>query len=109
MKFSNTPEQQAKWHAATGYVPVNPQAKSNDNPDFQVAVTQLRSQQPSAATSGCLLGIMPEARKAAEVGLEQAVPAGAGQEAKTSADQAMQAAAAGLETAIQKYNANVEQ
>ncbi|GAA1646531.1 ABC transporter substrate-binding protein [Nonomuraea maheshkhaliensis] len=109
VKFSNTPEQQAKWHAATGYVPVNPQAKSNDNPNFQVAVTQLRSQQPSAATSGCLLGIMPEARKAAEVGLEQAVPAGEGQEPKTSAEQAMQTAATGLQTAIQKYNANVGQ
>ncbi|MET8869410.1 hypothetical protein ABZW11_41320 [Nonomuraea sp. NPDC004580] len=35
---------------------------------------------------------MPEARKAAEVGLEQAVPAGAGQEPKTSAQQAMQVA-----------------
>lgn len=109
VKFANTPEQQAKWHAATGYVPVNPQAKSNDNPNFQVAVTQLRAQQPSPATSGCLLGIMPEARKAAEVGLEQAVPAAAGQDPKTPADQAMQNAATTLQTPIQKYNANVGQ
>ncbi|MCF6473376.1 ABC transporter substrate-binding protein [Nonomuraea sp. MG754425] len=109
VKFANTPEQQAKWHAATGYVPVNPQAKSNDDPNFQVAVTQLRAQQPSPATSGCLLGVMPEARKGAEVGLEQAVPAGAGQEPRMPAEQAMQNAAATLQSPIQKYNANVGQ
>ena len=48
-------------------------AYRKDNPLFDVAVKQLEATKLSKATQGCLLGVMPQARKASEDGLESAL------------------------------------
>jgi sn-glycerol 3-phosphate transport system substrate-binding protein len=108
-KFVSQPTQQAQWHVGTGYVPVN--RKAHDEtvtkdwrakyPQFGTAVDQLHARQPSVASSGCLLGVMPQARKASEDGLEQAI-LGA-----KPAEQAMKDAAASVKKDIDNYNAAV--
>ena len=109
VKFAVSPAQQAKWHTGTGYVPVN--AKALDEqidkdwvaqyPQFKTAVDQLHALPPSVASAGCLLGVMPQARKASEDGLEAAIVGG------KPADQAMKDAAASVQGAIDSYNKSV--
>ena len=70
-------------------------------PQFGTAVDQLHARKPSVASSGCLLGVMPQARKASEDGLEQAILG------SKPAEQAMKDAAAGLKKDIDNYNAAV--
>ncbi|MGC4892229.1 ABC transporter substrate-binding protein [Micromonospora sp. DT31] len=109
LKFASSPQQQAKWHTGTGYVPVN--AKALDEqidkdwvaqyPQFKTAVDQLHALPPSVASAGCLLGVMPQARKASEDGLEAAIVG------SKPADQAMKDAAASVQSAIDSYNKSV--
>ncbi|MEU6073648.1 ABC transporter substrate-binding protein [Micromonospora sp. NPDC047074] len=109
VKFASSPQQQAKWHTGTGYVPVN--AKALDEqidkdwvaqyPQFKTAVDQLHALPPSVASAGCLLGVMPQARKASEDGLEAAIVG------SKPADQAMKDAAASVQPAIDSYNKSV--
>lgn len=109
VKFAVRPDQQAKWHTGTGYVPVN--AKALDEqidkdwvaqyPQFKTAVDQLHALPPSVASAGCLLGVMPQARKASEDGLEAAIVG------SKPADQAMKDAAASVQAAIDSYNKSV--
>lgn len=104
-KFVSTPEQQAKWHVGTGYVPVNAKALQQPTvtewqtryPQFATAVDQLHALPPSIASAGCLLGVMPQARKATEDGLEQAILGKA-------AEPAMKEAATGIKPEITNYN-----
>ncbi|MET8543023.1 ABC transporter substrate-binding protein [Kitasatospora sp. NPDC004799] len=80
-KFVSAPEQQAVWHTGTGYFPVN--RKSLDDPkdkewvakypQFQTAIDQLKATKPTPATAGCLLGVMPQARKGVETAIEQTI------------------------------------
>ena len=110
VKFASTPEQQAKWHTGTGYVPVNPKALDEPIdkewmekfPQFRTAVDQLHALPPSVASAGCLLGVMPQARKAAEDGLEAAIVG------SKPAEQAMKDAAASVQGAIDGYNKSVQ-
>jgi len=110
VKFALTPEQQAKWHTGTGYVPVNPKALDEPIdkewmekfPQFRTAVDQLHALPPSVASAGCLLGVMPQARKAAEDGLEAAIVG------SKPAEQAMKDAAASVQAAIDSYNKSVQ-
>ena len=67
----------------------------------RTAVDQLHARQPSVASSGCLLGVMPQARKATEDGLEQAIIG------SKPAEQAMKDAAASVKKDIDNYNAAV--
>ena len=53
------------------------------------------------ASAGCILGVMPQARKAAEDGLESTIVG------SKPAEQAMKDAAAGMQSAIQSYNKSV--
>ena len=109
VKFVSQPAQQAQWHVGTGYVPVN--VKAHDEtvtkdwrakyPQFGTAVDQLHARKPSVASAGCLLGVMPQARKASEDGLEQAILG------SKPAEQAMHDAAASLKKDIDNYNAAV--
>ncbi|HZN77724.1 MAG TPA: ABC transporter substrate-binding protein [Micromonosporaceae bacterium] len=109
IKFVSTPAAQAKWHVGTGYVPVNKKALDEPvtkewqakYPQFTTAVDQLHALPPSVASAGCILGVMPQARKAAEDGLEQAIVG------SKPAEQAMRDAAASMKAEIERYNNSV--
>ena len=81
VKFLSSPKSQATWHTGTGYFPNSKGALNQPvdveyrkaNPLFDVAVQQLDSTKLTTATQGCLLGVMPQARKASEDGLESAL------------------------------------
>nr|BFD88908.1 ABC transporter substrate-binding protein [Kitasatospora sp. Xyl93] len=108
-KFVSAPEQQAVWHTGTGYFPVN--TKSLDDPkdkewvakypQFQTAIDQLKATKPTPATAGCLLGVMPQARKGVETAIEQTIAG------TKPAQQALADAAKELRPAIESYNSSV--
>ncbi len=108
-KFATSPQQQAIWHTSTGYFPVTTKALALPvdkawvarYPQFSTAIDVLHSEQPSTATAGCALGTMPQARKAAEDGLEKAI---LGQAPPQSA---MADAAKSLEPVLKAYNSSV--
>jgi sn-glycerol 3-phosphate transport system substrate-binding protein len=64
VKFASTPEQQAQWHADTGYFPTRLSAyelpvaveKRETFPQFTTAIEQLRASPDVAATQGALVG-----------------------------------------------------
>ena len=64
LKFASSPEQQARWHADTGYFPSrissldDPVAVQTREqyPQFEIALTQLHDSPDTPATSGALLG-----------------------------------------------------
>ncbi|MCW3816138.1 ABC transporter substrate-binding protein [Micromonospora sp. DR5-3] len=109
VKFASSPAAQAKWHTGTGYVPINSKALDEQIdkdwmakfPQFRTAVDQLHALPPSVASAGCLLGVMPQARKASEDGLEAAIVG------SKPAEQAMKDAAASVQGAIDGYNKSV--
>ena len=109
VKFLADPKSQATWHTGTGYFPISKGALNQpvdvawrkQYPQFDVAVQQLQNTKLSKATQGCLLGVMPQARKASEDGLEKAIN---GADPK----QAMTEAAASLKAAIDQYNASTK-
>lgn len=109
VKFAATPEQQATWHTGTGYFPINSKALDLPEdkawvaqyPQFTTAITQLHNTKPSTPSAGCILGVMPQARKAAEDGLEKAVLG-------TDPKQAMTDAAKAIQPEIEKYNSTVK-
>jgi sn-glycerol 3-phosphate transport system substrate-binding protein len=101
VKYLVEPATQAKWHTGTGYFP-NSKGALNEpvdvayrkaNPLFDVAVKQLEGTKLTTATQGCLLGVMPQARKASEDGLEAALN---GTDPKTAMTKAADAVAAQL-------------
>ncbi|MFG1623851.1 ABC transporter substrate-binding protein [Kribbella sp. NPDC049227] len=109
VKFASSPEQQAAWHTGTGYFPINSKALDLPEdkawvaqyPQFTTAITQLHNTKPTNASSGCILGVMPQARKASEDGLEKAVLG-------TDPAQAMKAAADSIKPQIDQYNKTVK-
>jgi sn-glycerol 3-phosphate transport system substrate-binding protein len=109
VKFASSPEQQAAWHTGTGYFPINSKALDlpadkawvAQYPQFTTAITQLHNTKPSNASSGCILGVMPQARKAAEDGLEKAVLG-------TDPTKAMKDAADSIKPQIDQYNKTVK-
>ncbi|TCO30563.1 sn-glycerol 3-phosphate transport system substrate-binding protein [Kribbella steppae] len=109
VKFASSPEQQALWHTGTGYFPINKKALDlpvdkawvAQYPQFTTAITQLHNTKPTNPSSGCILGVMPQARKAAEDGLEKSVLG-------TDPAQAMKAAAESIKPQIDQYNKTVK-
>jgi sn-glycerol 3-phosphate transport system substrate-binding protein len=109
VKFASSPEQQAAWHTGTGYFPINSKALDLPEdkawvaqyPQFTTAITQLHNTKPSNASSGCILGVMPQARKASEDGLEKAVLG-------TDPATAMKTAAESIKPQIDQYNKTVK-
>ncbi len=109
-KYATSPAAQATWHTSTGYFPVN--AKALDEPvdkawvqkypQFTTAIEQLHGTKPSTATAGCLLGVMPQVRKAAETGLEKAILGQAEPQA------ALTEAAGSVSSQIADYNTAVK-
>ncbi|RGD57851.1 ABC transporter substrate-binding protein [Kitasatospora xanthocidica] len=108
-KFVSAPEQQAVWHTGTGYFPVNTKALDDPKdkewvakyPQFQTAIDQLKATKPTPATAGCLLGVMPQARKGVETAIEQTIAG------TKPAQQALADAAKELQPAIESYNSSV--
>ncbi|MFE6305360.1 ABC transporter substrate-binding protein [Nocardiopsis sp. NPDC057823] len=111
VQFLLTPESQSKWHAGTGYLSVNTegydgpeaQERAEEFPQFSVAAAQLADSEINENTAGCMMGVMAEARAAAEEGWETALTS------DTPAEEAMAAAADRLTTPIEEYNASVEE
>ena len=109
IQFLAEPESQATWHTGTGYFPISQAALElpedvewrEQYPQFDVAVQQLQDTELNTATQGCALGVMPQARKASEDGLEKAV---LGDDAQT----AMTEAADGLAGQIEEYNSSTD-
>jgi sn-glycerol 3-phosphate transport system substrate-binding protein len=110
VQFLLTPESQSKWHAGTGYLSVNtegyqgPEAveRATEFPQFAVAAAQLADSETNVNTAGCMMGVMADARVAAEVGWEEALTS------NTSPEDAMTAAAESVQRKIDEYNAAVE-
>ena len=109
VKFLADKKSQAQWHTGTGYFPISKGALDEPvdveyrkaNPLFDVAVKQLEGTKLSKATQGCLLGVMPQARKASEDGLEAALNG-------TDPQQAMTKAAESLSGQISQYISSVK-
>ncbi|WP_170208724.1 ABC transporter substrate-binding protein [Micromonospora pisi] len=84
VNFLSDKDSQATWHTTTGYFPISKGALETDldkqwvaaRPQFQTAITQLQNTEVTKATQGCLLGAMPQARKAAEQAMQAAVLSG---------------------------------
>ncbi|MCC9309402.1 ABC transporter substrate-binding protein [Kitasatospora sp. RB6PN24] len=109
VRFLADPAQQVAWHTGTGYFPIvkkalddpTDQAWVAKNPQFRTAIDELTATKPSTADSGCLLGVMPQARQGVEDAIEQTISG-----AKT-AQQALADAARAIQPAIDDYNNSV--
>ncbi len=110
IKFLNQPDNQAYWHTHTGYFPTGKKALDEPSdvqwrqqyPQFQTAIDQLHQTKLNKATQGCLLGVMPKARQAAEVAIEKAILKQA--EPKKALDDAV----ASIQPDIDQYNQQVK-
>jgi sn-glycerol 3-phosphate transport system substrate-binding protein len=106
VKFLEQPDNMAYFHTHTGYFPVDKKALNDPTdqawvaqyPQFQTAIDQLHATKLDKATQGCLLGVMPAARQATEVGVENAILK------KASPQQAMDDAAQAIQPQIDQYN-----
>jgi sn-glycerol 3-phosphate transport system substrate-binding protein len=106
VKFLEQPDNMAYFHTHTGYFPVDKKALNDPTdqawvaqyPQFQTAIDQLHATKLDKATQGCLLGVMPAARQATEVGVENAILR------KASPQQAMDDAAQAIQPQIDQYN-----
>jgi sn-glycerol 3-phosphate transport system substrate-binding protein len=109
VKFLEQPQSMVYWHTHTGYFPISKSAQSDpvdvqwrqQYPQFQVAIDQLHQTKLDKATQGCLLGVMPAARQAAESGMESAITG------KATPQKAMDDAVASLQPQIDSYNQSV--
>ena len=107
--FTNT-ENAIRWHKATGYFPIRKSAVDvlevenwfELNPAYQAAFDQLLETKPTRATQGALIGAFPEVRTIIEQAVEK-VLAG-----EASVDDALSAAKADADKAIEEYNKSVE-
>ncbi|MDQ6899203.1 MAG: ABC transporter substrate-binding protein [Candidatus Dormibacteraeota bacterium] len=105
-KFLEQGDSMAYWHTHTGYFPVDKKALDDPTdrdwvakyPQFKTAIDQLHATKLDKATQGCLLGVMPATRQAAEVGMETAITG------KAPAKKAMDDAAANIQPQIDQYN-----
>jgi sn-glycerol 3-phosphate transport system substrate-binding protein len=109
-KWLNEPEQQAEWHAGSGYIPVRRSAAAlptvtglwAEFPQFRVAYDQLNSGQNNAASAGTVLGPYAEVRDAVVAGLEAMLLQG------KDPDAALKDAAIAANEAIAAYNRRIQ-
>lgn len=110
VQFLLSAESQSVWHAGTGYLSVNtdgydgPEARerAQDYPQFATAAAQLADSVTDENTAGCMMGVMAEARVAAEEGWEAALTS------DLSAQEAMEDAVGSVQRVIDEYNASVQ-
>ena len=109
VKFLMAPENMAYWHTKTGYFP-DTTASQNDptdvayrqaHPQFDVALQQLHAVKADKATSGCVLGVMPQARQENENAMEKILASNS--DSKT----ALAGAVSTIQPAIDSYNQSV--
>jgi sn-glycerol 3-phosphate transport system substrate-binding protein len=109
VKFLADKDLQAMWHTSTGYFPISKAALDTDvdkqwvaqRPQFSTAIRQLHGTKLTKATQGCLLGAMPQVRKAAEQAMQAAVSSG------TDPKKALEDSEKSLEGPIKNYNQSV--
>ncbi|WP_390621200.1 ABC transporter substrate-binding protein [Bacillus testis] len=78
MKYVATSKAQAKWHVATGYFAINPEAYDEQvvkdmwakYPQLKVTVDQLHDTKPSPATQGALISSFPQSRQSVVSAME---------------------------------------
>jgi len=102
------PEQMAKWHQGTGYLPITKGAQAllekqgwfKDNPLTKTAVDQLNAAKATSATAGALMGPFPQIRTIVDHTI-QAVTSG------TSVDDALSEAKTKADAALADYNSRL--
>ncbi|GGM36100.1 ABC transporter substrate-binding protein [Dactylosporangium sucinum] len=111
LKYLASADAQGYWAAQTGYIPVVTAAADSKAfqetvatyPDFAKPGAELRTAATTAASSGCLMGVMPQARDKMNDIVESVILG------KTSADQAITAGQTAIAEAIATYNKSVGQ
>ncbi|WP_344618567.1 ABC transporter substrate-binding protein [Dactylosporangium salmoneum] len=111
LKYLASADAQGYWAAQTGYIPVVKAAADSKAfqetlttyPDFAKPGAELRTAASTPASSGCLLGVMPQARDKMNDIVESVILG------KSSADQAITAAQSSMGEAIATYNKSVGQ
>lgn len=106
VQFLASAKSQATWHTTTGYFPINKAALNlpvdvnwrKKYPQFNVAIQQLDNTKLTTASSGCLLGVLPQARADSEDAIEKVVTG------KASAQKALSAASKAIAPQISNYN-----
>ncbi|MGB2695860.1 MAG: ABC transporter substrate-binding protein [Dehalococcoidia bacterium] len=106
IKFASSPQQQARWHADTGYMPSRVSAfdlpaavqKREQYPQFATAIEQLRDSPDNPATNGALLGPFNAVRDQISRAFEQVLSGNA------DPDAALEAAAEAADKDIDEYN-----
>jgi len=96
------PEQMARWHKATGYLPITQSAQDlltsqgfyTDNPNAKAAIDQLAAAKVTSATAGAIMGPFPQIRTLVEQAIQNVVTGGGDidselENAKTQADAAL--------------------
>ncbi|KAA2253578.1 ABC transporter substrate-binding protein [Solihabitans fulvus] len=109
LKFLSDKDSQATWHTSTGYFPISKSALETDvdkqwvaqKPQFATAIKQLGDTKLTKATQGCLLGVMPQARKAVDTALQATVLQG------KDVKETLQGAEKNVEALIKEYNQSV--
>jgi len=109
MKFATSPETQAKWAAATGYVPTRRSAVDQPvlrdawaaSPELRVGYDELVGGPNNTATSGPVLGPYAEIRKAVAQELQAITTA------RKTPDAAAKDAAAAANRVLAEYNSRV--
>jgi len=92
------PEQMAKWHQGTGYLPITKSAQAllqsqgwfDKNPNDKTAIDQLNAAQATSATAGALMGPFPQIRTLVDQAIQNVTNGGSIDDelntAKTKAD-----------------------
>lgn len=109
MAFMMSPESQAMWSTRTGYVPVNTKAVElpeysevlDQYPGLALAGEQLSATPDGLNTTGCLMGVMPQARDKMNDAIEASLLG------VKEPRQALVDGAAGLTSVIEQYNDSV--
>ena len=106
VKYAMTPAVQAQWQADTGYYPIRKSAYNEGPskewatkyPQFLTAVNEIRDSPQNRTTNGAVLGVMPQARQRTQKMIESVLLG------QATSQQALDAAVADVNDAIDKYN-----
>ncbi len=108
LTWLHLPEQMAKWHQETGYMPdtvssqelLASQGYFEQNPNKQTAIDQLADAQVTSATAGAIMGPFPQIRTITEQMIQSVVNGG-------DIDQALADAKSQSDAAIEDYNSRL--
>src|SRR5437899_556509 len=106
VKYAMSPANQAQWQADTGYYPIRKSAYNegpskewaSKYPQFLTAVNQIRDTPQNRMTTGAVRGVTPQARPRTQKMIESVLLG------QATTQQALDAAAADMNAAIEKYN-----